>query len=99
MNRKPKTKTTCGMKDLTDMTHKEIQKWVEERSTFISEYEEKEYRERVSYLEAIADHFRESNDVKLRVYGHALYSLSLDFWMFMDDFRCRMPLSCFKEAD
>ena len=87
------------MKDLNDMTDEEIRRYNEEHSTYIYEDEVDEYRNRVDALDAIAQHFMESDDTESQIYGHALYSLSLDFGMYMDDFGCRMPLSCFRKQD
>lgn len=87
------------MKNLNDMTDEEIRRYNEERSTYIYEDEEDEYRKRVDTLDAIAQHFIESDDTESQIYGLALYSLYLDFGMYMDDFICRMPLSCFRKQD
>ena len=87
------------MKDLNDMTDEEIRRYNEERSTYIYEDEVDEYRKRGDTLDAIAHHLMESDDMESQIYRNALYSLALDFGMYMDDFRCRMPLSCFRKQD
>lgn len=64
---------------------------VEHGRTYITKDEVEEYRERVKTLETISDALKESPIKAFAVYGHALYSLVLDFDMYMADFICRMP--------